>query len=468
MKKNTYIKRFLLILGLALLALTTSFLFNHTTSKASDEPFQVQETDKNKHSLRQASLECLTHKLENHLIENGTTPIHIQDLEADIDSWFQNKAQKPLPQTDHLLLNDIEFIHNIDLHTVPFSDTIVNFILSKDSYATDLKKSTYHQTLTFDFETETVLHFDDFIQTDQQNFETFKTLVENEMPQEVVINKKGLEQSIRNTQELKWSITQESLTLYWDAFEISDNALQVSIPLEYLDKLAVTERLEAYMPEKQAAVVEVLSKKTLDPNGKYIALTFDDGPDPDITPRVLDILQNHNVVATFYLLGSRVPYAPELVEQMVKNGHELGNHTFDHIDVSKAAYASISEEIRKTNEHIFEAGGVYPKTLRTPFGAMSPAAEAVAENYTLPIIMWSADSRDWESRNPSAILETVMFKSAPGGIVLLHDVHETTADALPSIISSLRNQGYEFVTVTEILSWLDATGVGPHFGQKIE
>lgn len=468
MMKNTRFKRFLLIFGIALFTLIASSIFIHSTSKASDKRVQVEALDKSKHSNRQASLERLTNKLENYLLENDTEPLDTKDLNKYIDSWFQTDAQNQLHKTDRLLLNDMEYTNNIDLHTVPLSDSVFNFLLSKDSYSTDLKKTTCYQTLTFDLKSQTVLHLEDFIHFDQHNLKTFKTLVENEVPKDVVLDKDLLEQSLSRFQELKWVLNPNSLTLYWNANEVADRALQVDIPMEELGNFTVTDRLEAYLPEKNTAFVEVLSKNTLDPNGKYIALTFDDGPDPDVTPRVLDILQQHNVVATFYLLGSRVPYSPELVKQMVESGHELGNHTFNHIDVSKSDYASISEEIQKTNDNIFAAAGIYPRTLRTPYGAMSPAAEAVAEAYELPIVMWSADSRDWESRNPTAIHEAVMLKSAPGGIILLHDVHETTADALPAILSSLRNQGYEFVTVTQILAWQDANGIGPHFGQRAQ
>ncbi|MDN6161881.1 MAG: polysaccharide deacetylase family protein, partial [Atopostipes sp.] len=199
------------------------------------------------------------------------------------------------------------------------------------------------------------------------------------------------------------------------------------------------------------------------------ALSFDDGPHTDVTPRILKTLKNHQAKATFYMLGNQVDYYPSLVKEVLNDGHEIGNHSKSHKDLTHLSSEQIRKEIQSTNQSIQEASGGYlPKSLRPPYGAVNDSVEDFAGEFKLPIVMWSVDSLDWKSRNPEAINQEVMANIHPGAIVLLHDIHPTTADALPTLLTNLENEGYEFVTVSQLLEFAELEGFGPHYRIHID
>ncbi len=204
---------------------------------------------------------------------------------------------------------------------------------------------------------------------------------------------------------------------------------------------------------------------TLDPNGKYVALTFDDGPRPDVTPRILDTLKKHDAKATFFMLGSQVEYYPSLANKVEEAGHDIGNHTMNHQDLSILDSNKIKEEAQKSSRIIEKATGQKPTLLRPPYGAWNDSVKRVTKEMGVPMVMWSVDSLDWKSRNAAAVNEEVMSNVAPGSIVLLHDIHPSTADALPQLLSSLEEQGYQMVTVSQLLELWDEKGVGPYYGK---
>ncbi|MFJ7838914.1 polysaccharide deacetylase family protein [Lysinibacillus sphaericus] len=201
----------------------------------------------------------------------------------------------------------------------------------------------------------------------------------------------------------------------------------------------------------------------LNPDGKYIALTFDDGPSVKVTPRVLQTLAQHEAKATFFMLGSRVEMYPNIAAQVVAEGHEIANHTFSHPNLKKLTHNEMTEEINKTNKIIEAATGVTPTLFRPPYGIYNQDIlnYTASENYTT--IMWSVDSLDWKSRNPAAIKNEILNNIANKSVVLMHDIHTATAEALPEILMALKKEGYEFVTVSELLS-LKSEKVDPYFG----
>lgn len=195
---------------------------------------------------------------------------------------------------------------------------------------------------------------------------------------------------------------------------------------------------------------------------KCIALTFDDGPGK-YTGRLLDILAAKHVPATFYLVGRSVQQHPEFVAREVAEGHQVGNHSFDHPLLTNLDAAGVTKEIRDDEAVIRAAGGV-PSTVRPPYGAVD--ASVLATLGTLPragAVLWSVDTLDWQHRNPARTLAAVKAAAAPGAIVLMHDIHPTTVDAVPAVIDWLRAQGYTFVTVDTITGGV-APGTVVHHG----
>lgn len=183
--------------------------------------------------------------------------------------------------------------------------------------------------------------------------------------------------------------------------------------------------------------------------GKKIALTFDDGPSPAVTPKVLATLKRYNAKATFYVLGSQVLANPGLVKQELDEGHQVGSHSWDHPQLTKLPKKEVYDQILKTQKVVYDQTGYFPTTMRPPYGAVN---KEVAEEIGIPIVQWSVDTEDWKIRNPKAVTMKVMANASDGAIVLMHDIHPTTGESLDKTLKLLKKQGYQFVTVNELFS----------------
>ena len=191
------------------------------------------------------------------------------------------------------------------------------------------------------------------------------------------------------------------------------------------------------------------SKEDTNSNKKKVALTFDDGPHPTNTLEILELLDKHDAKATFFMLGNRVDFYPDIAKVIAEKGHELGNHTWTHKDLTTLGQEEISEEVAVTNEVIRNATGEEPTVFRPPYGAVD---DHVREVRGRPPTLWTIDTLDWKSRDPNQIVKIVEDNVRDGSVILMHDIHETTVTAVERILSSLEKEGYEFVTVSEIES----------------
>ncbi|NMS90943.1 polysaccharide deacetylase family protein [Clostridioides difficile] len=206
---------------------------------------------------------------------------------------------------------------------------------------------------------------------------------------------------------------------------------------------------------------DVIIKKGND-DEKVIALTFDDGPDEVFTPQVLDILKKNDVKATFFVVGEKVEYNKELLKRQHDEGHEIGNHTFTHINVAKNSYGKVEKEITDTQNAVKNVIGVEPKIFRPPYRAMSKSVCDIIVSKRMNIILWSnLDPRDWSNPGVGSIINTILTKVQNGNIILLHDYNNKrndksqTIQALEVVIPKLKEQGYKFVTISELIEHLD-------------
>ena len=181
---------------------------------------------------------------------------------------------------------------------------------------------------------------------------------------------------------------------------------------------------------------------------KKIALTFDDGPDSEYTPMLLDGLASRGVKATFFVIGKQAEAQPEVMERLVREGHLIGNHTYNHVDIRHMTESAAKEEILKANEVIAKYTGEEPCFLRPPFGNGSSKLEKDIEMIQ---VLWTIDTMDWSCKNESKICNTVYREIRENSIVLMHDEYPSTVRAALSIIDKLQKEGYEFVTVDKIV-----------------
>ncbi|RUT01535.1 polysaccharide deacetylase [Dulcicalothrix desertica PCC 7102] len=187
---------------------------------------------------------------------------------------------------------------------------------------------------------------------------------------------------------------------------------------------------------------------------KVIALTFDDGPAPKYTQQILEILKQENIKATFFCVGEMVHYFPQLAKQEVAEGHVIGNHTWHHW-LQKMNSQVAANEIESTATAIFEATGVKTSLFRPPYGALNNGVADYAKKNNYAVLMWSDDSQDYRRPSVARVVNNVLREAKPGGMVLMHDGggnRTQTVAALPKIIANLKQQGYRFVTVPQLLA----------------
>ncbi len=197
---------------------------------------------------------------------------------------------------------------------------------------------------------------------------------------------------------------------------------------------------------------------------RIVALTFDDGPSLTYTPQILDILAQYQVPAAFFVVGAHVERHPDIVLRIVEEGHELGNHTFTHINVPTTGTTQLASELALTNYHIYEAAGVYPAYLRPPRGMYDSRLRQWAELMDMQIVLWSLSGQDWlDTMTADRITTRILRRVSPGDILLFHDSGSLvrsegasrlrTVQALPGIIEGLWAMGYEIVPLADLIAY---------------
>ncbi len=182
--------------------------------------------------------------------------------------------------------------------------------------------------------------------------------------------------------------------------------------------------------------------------GRRVALTFDDGPNNKVTERVLAELEKRSILATFFQIGTRVEAEPSMAKAVADAGHELGNHSLTHPQLTKLTEDRVAYELEKTQELIQAATGRVPVWFRPPYGAFRHDQDFQAASRGLGVTLWSVDPRDWAQPGADKIAQLILAETRPGSIVLMHDLHAQTADALPRILDGLMERGFEFTTIT--------------------
>jgi peptidoglycan-N-acetylglucosamine deacetylase len=187
-------------------------------------------------------------------------------------------------------------------------------------------------------------------------------------------------------------------------------------------------------------------------DGPYIAMTFDDGPSANLTPKLLDLLAAHRIKATFFVIGQNVVDHPEIVERAAREGHEIGNHSWSHPFLAKLSDDAVRRELRRTDDAIKNAAGVRPKVMRPPYGSITARQKRwIHDEFGYEIILWDVDPLDWKRPGPMTVCNRIVKETRPGSIVLSHDIHPGTIEAMPATLSQLETKGFKFVTVSELI-----------------
>lgn len=190
------------------------------------------------------------------------------------------------------------------------------------------------------------------------------------------------------------------------------------------------------------------SSGALNLDAPMVALTFDDGSNNSTTGRILDVIEQYGCRATFFVVGNRLKANASSVQRASSLGCEIGSHSYDHAQLKGMKSSGIKKEFSKTNDVLKELIGKKAPVVRTPYGSTD---KKVLKAVKYPVILWSIDSRDWETRNKKKTVKNIMNTVKDGDIILMHDLYEETADAVEVIVPRLLNQGYQLVTVSEMM-----------------
>ncbi len=216
----------------------------------------------------------------------------------------------------------------------------------------------------------------------------------------------------------------------------------------------VTEAPVVESPEVETAQVATGTSIVMDPEPKKearpkaVALTFDDGPSRENTETILNVLSEYQAHATFFVVGNRVPVDKDILQKELQGHHEIENHSYDHSNLARLKWKKVKAQMKKTDALVKEATGGYKMSyLRPPYGAIS---DKMRKDLDRPMILWSLDTLDWKTDKPGKVFKAVKKNVKDGDIILMHDIHSSTAEAVKKIVPWLASQGYDMLTVKEL------------------
>jgi peptidoglycan/xylan/chitin deacetylase (PgdA/CDA1 family) len=211
--------------------------------------------------------------------------------------------------------------------------------------------------------------------------------------------------------------------------------------------------MEGATSKPSATATPKLTYSSVHVKGPYVAMTFDDGPHATLTPKLLDLLAQKEIKATFFVLGENAERHPEILKRAVGEGHEIGNHSWSHPNLAKLSNDALRSQLQRTDDVIAQAIGSHPRLMRPPYGELTPKQRQwVNSEFGYKVILWDVDPLDWKEPGPSIVAQRIIRETRPGSIMLSHDIHAQTIAAMPEAFDALLAKGFKFVTVAELLS----------------
>ncbi len=243
---------------------------------------------------------------------------------------------------------------------------------------------------------------------------------------------------INNLGELTYSFDNDYLIIYL----IENNITTYKIPLN-----SIKLNIEIINNDKEKDIEPVIKNdKIIDPKLPVVALTFDDGPSR-YTKDIIDTLKSNNVNATFFVLGNKIEIYKDIISESIKNGNEIGNHSYNHKWLSKLSTNELLDQINKTQDILKETVNYTPTCFRPTYGSVN---NRIRKSINLSITLWTIDTKDWKINSVDRIVERAIKDIEDGDIILMHDIFQRSSEALKKIIPKLKEQGYQFVTISEL------------------
>lgn len=350
-------------------------------------------------------------------------------------------------------VNELTGELNISLNTFEY-DHYYSFVLTNKTILNAVEQQTTITTFLIDNETGELFDIRTLLNEDLKSLETFAAHVQSEIAKNAAYKDYIKEKELASATQPKWrlfkrfALKEDSLIIYFNEGEVTE--FEAGMPTVEMSLSFINPLLASDFQIEMQAEETIVPKNDKNPSKKRIALTFDDGPHPEVTKQILLLLEKYDAKATFFMLGSRVQYYPELALKVRQAGHEIGNHSWTHGVLTKMSPSEIQKEYESTEQAIISATGENSTVFRPPYGAVNNEVRKLIPCKT---VNWTIDTLDWKHRDSEKLLPMLKDGLHNNAIVLMHDIHQSTADGLEPVLAYLQDEGYEFLTVTEILKY---------------
>lgn len=454
------------ILILTVLVLTMIFFTGQSKFKSisTEEPSikEIKEAPEMEDSLEIIQSNYDEFKVYQESSNNPTNPYSIQYIVTE-DENLNNKISEYIDLEKQQFHNTVIENSNqntsqnkkleINLDINSYKTAYYSFVFTKTERLRDLSVNTAIKTFFFNKNTGEIVNFSALLKEDMNHLQilsnyVYKKMLENEHYKgRIDVEKWKLSSSPAWDNYTCFSIKNDSLELYFEPGDLGkgiDELSSIAIPLSFINPI-----IAADIQSSTTSDVTILpSKPEKKPNVKRVALTFDDGPHSQYTKKILQTLEKYNAHATFFILGSHAEQYPDIIKEIAFNGHEIGNHSWSHLDLTKLPAEQVMQEYKSTTDIIYKITGQNPTVFRPPYGAKD---KKVTASIPIPIVLWNLDTLDWKEKDSKKLLAHVKTDVKDNSIILMHDIHESTADGLEKVLAFLQKEGYHFVTVSELL-----------------
>ncbi|WP_400246574.1 polysaccharide deacetylase family protein [Niallia sp. JL1B1071] len=377
-----------------------------------------------------------------------------QYITKKIIEYDQHIQKANVPKTQETSLH-------ISYSITHYSKQTISILFETYEYITGTNGISKKESLTFDLQTHKQLTLKELFQENSHylfilsKISYCELMKDNDIAADKALLKKGTAPIEENFQN--FAVLNDSILFYFpenqvaavelgvQELAIKKEILQDNLLPIYQDKEKNNNQLTETTPNKMATELPDVAK--IDPSKKVIALTFDDGPSNKPTKKILNALKKNNGHATFFVLGERVQYYPEVIQQTIKEGHEIGNHSWDHPLLTKMTKKAALKEFQDTDELLKEITGIETTLIRPPYGAIQKDLKKELEK---EIILWTIDPKDWKQSSKKKIVDKVIKESKDESIILMHDIYDKSADAAVELIEKLTKEGYQLVTISQL------------------
>lgn len=413
----------------------------------------------------------------------------IESIDVPIRQWTDEMEQtffNEMEQTEFMLDEDAAAHFSLQTNAEMLTDDLYTIIMQYEQSIDKQNEYQNEKSFVLHLEDEKILSLSD-ITNDRLNMKKLNKLLKKNTDEKW--DGKRFKSNYEKLDELNWAIHDDNITFYFpnkqieekdedtetDEDKVIKQFIKISIPYtqfypylnndyyeEIISENEITQQIEKTKKEKQQKEAES-NNNTLNEK-KLIALTFDDGPHPTETKRILKTLEEYNAKATFFTLSNNVKNYPDIANEIVNQGHEIANHSMSHANLNAIKPEKAEKEIVDSQQQIYDVTGVKPTLFRPPYGNFDQDVQSVIHDSGQSIVLWSVDTVDWDNKNANTIYHNITQDTVPGSIILMHDIHTTSADALPKILQYFNEQGYQLVTVSEILPYIKGNESGPYYG----